>query len=123
MLEADSQPALPRLIAAAAVRGNGVGEDEKAGAVAAAAAEAPEKLRPLAFEHRLQARAADIVVGRAIEDVADDHVVSRHRFRNGGGGVPRVEKPARHFLPRADFSESAVFRRIEIDRERLFLRA
>jgi len=37
--------------------------------------------------------------------------------------VPDAEKPARDLLPRADLGEGAVFRRVQIDLERLLVRA
>src|SRR5204863_7204973 len=73
----------------------------------------------LAVEHRLQPAARNVAIGVPVNGVAHLHVVSRHAFRDCPGGASDPEKPAHHFLSRADLGKSAVPTRIEINLERL----
>ena len=73
-------------------------------------------------EHRLEPGPADVAIGRAVNRVAELHVVSRHRLRDRAGGAADLEKTPRHFLAGADLGEGAVAFAIEIDLERLFVR-
>ncbi len=75
------------------------------------------------IEHRLQALAADIAIGVAVNGVADDHVVGRNGFGDGAGRAADAEEPAGHFLSGADFGEGAVLGRVQVDLERLLMRA
>jgi hypothetical protein len=54
----------------------------------------------------------------SIDGVAHLHVVSRHALGNRARSASDPEKPAHHFLTRADFGKRAVPSRIEIDPKR-----
>src|SRR6188472_18153 len=70
-------------------------------------------------EHRAEANATDVTVGRAVNRVAECHVIGGHRFRNRARSAADIKKTARHLLPRPDFGKGAVTLGIEIDLERL----
>jgi hypothetical protein len=42
-------------------------------------------------------------------------------FRTGGTISSHAEKPPRHLLPRADLEKRAIFRRVEVDLQRLLM--
>jgi hypothetical protein len=114
-LKFNSEPAL----AFVALRGDGVGENKKRAFVTARFVEPLEQQVEFMIQHGLQTLAADVTVGRAVNRVADGHVVGGNGFRNRAGRLADVEEPARDFLTRADLGERAVFFRVEVDLERL----
>ena len=73
----------------------------------------------LMVEHRAQANATDVAIGRPVNRVAECHVIGGHRFRNRARSAANVKKAARHLLPGPDFGKRAVTLGIEIDLERL----
>src|SRR5436853_130531 len=122
-LEPDSEPAVPVLASRVAARGHRIGENEEGGPAAASRAELLDEPGALAVEHRLEARPADIVTGRAVQRVAHRHVVRRDRLRDGACRAADAEEPAGDLLPGADLCEGAVPRGIEIYPECLCVRA
>ena len=98
-------------------------ENEKLRRAPARGFEPFQEQRVFVLQHRLQPLPADVALARAINRVAHSHVVGRNRFGDGAGGAADAEKPARDLLPRADLGERAVFRRVQIDLERLLVRA
>ena len=70
-------------------------------------------------EHRAEANATDVTIGRAVNRVAECHVIGRHRFRNRTRSAANVKKAARHLLPGPNFGKSPVTLGVEIDLERL----
>ena len=74
-------------------------------------------------EHRLEPGAADVAIGRAVNRVAELHVVGRHRFCDRAGGAADLKKSPRHFLAGANFGKRSVAFPIEIDLERLLVRS
>jgi hypothetical protein len=123
VLEADAEPSVAFLAPLVALGGHGVGEDEEARGSAPFGGQALGQEAVFVLQHLLQPRPADIPVGRAVDGVADRHVVGRHGFGDGSGGSAHAEEPPRDFLPGADFGEDAVFRGVEVDLERLLLGA
>ena len=116
-LKFDAHPAMA-LVGALIVAGrHGVGEGEESSAVS------PRGLQPLQIEavfvveHALQPLARDVALATAVDRIADGHVIGGHGFGNRAGRAADLEKPARDFLPGADFGKSAVEERIEIDLE------
>ncbi len=105
-----------------AARGDGVGKNEKFGCGAAFCVQAVVLQVVLVVEHCLQTRAADVTIGRSVNRIAHDHVVSGHRFRNGSGRAADAKEPARHFLSGADFGEGSVFGWVQVYLERLLVR-
>ncbi len=75
------------------------------------------------IEHGFQALAADVTIGVAVNGVADRHVVGGNGFGDGAGRAADAEEPARHLLSRADLGEGAVLAGIQVDLERLLMRA
>ena len=100
-----------------------VRENEKLCRAPARGFEPFQEQRVFVLEHRLQPLPADVTFARTINRVAHGHVVGRNRFGDGAGRAADAEKPARDLLPRADLGEGAVFRRVQIDLERLLVRA
>jgi hypothetical protein len=52
-----------------------------------------DKLRELHFEHGFEALPADVAHGRAVQSVADGHVVCRDRLGDGARGGADGEEP------------------------------
>ena len=75
----------------------------------------------LVIEHGEQPLPADVTLGLAVNRVADLHVVGGDGLGDGARGAAHAEKPARHLLAGADLGERAVFRRVEIDPQRLLM--
>src|SRR5207253_6836069 len=71
------------------------------------------------IEYRLEPGTRNIAFSVPVDGVAHLHVISRHALGDRPRGAADPEKPAHHFLPRADLGKSAVPTRIEINLERL----
>jgi len=54
---------------------------------------------------------------------AERYIVSGHRFRDGTGRAAHTEKPARHFLARADRGKRSILLGIQINLESLLVGA
>src|SRR6516162_4457615 len=74
-------------------------------------------------EHFLQPHAADVAVGRSVNGVAECHVIRGHGLGNCAGCTANAEESACYLLSRANFSEGAILRRIQIDVESLLVSA
>ena len=122
VLEPDAHPAVPVVLARVALGGDGVGEDEEPGVLAALGGEAFVHQVVFVAEHRLDALAADIAAGGAVDRVRDGHVVGRDALGDRAGRAPDPEKPASHLLPRADLGERAVLRVVQVDLDGLLMR-
>src|SRR6516164_4949086 len=72
-------------------------------------------------EHFLQTHGADVAVGRSVNGVAECHVIRGHGLGDCAGCTANTEKSARYLLSRANFSEGAILRRIQIDVESLLV--
>jgi len=106
-----------------ALRGDGLGEGEETGVGAALFAKAFKDQGILVVEHGLEPLASDVALAFAINGVAHLHVVGGDRLGNSAGRAADSEEPAGHLLSRADFGEGAVGGFVEIDTERLLVRA
>lgn len=122
-LEADADPAAAGLVPRVAPRGDGVGESEEGGAVALCGSEPLEQLAELVLEHGLQALAADVTLGRAVDRVADGHVIGRDALGDRARGAAYKEEPARHLLSGADLGDGAVLALVEVERQGFLPRA
>ena len=118
-LEFHAQPAVTVLLMRKTARGDRVGEHKKSALVAARLVEPLQEQIELVIEHGLEAFAADITVGRAVNRIADGHVVGGNGFGDGARSAADVKKPAGDFLAGADLGKGAVFLRVEIDLRRL----
>ena len=107
---------------AVALGGDRVGKNKKSAFIAARLVEPLQKQIKFQIKHRLQTLAADVTFGLAVNRVTHRHVVGRNSLGDSARRLADVKKPARHFLPRADFGERAVFFRVQIDVERLLVR-
>lgn len=114
-LEADTQPAMTLVRAVIIPGGNGVGEGEKSGGVAAISFQAFEVQVLLIFEHGLETILANVALTFAVDGIADLHVVGRDAFGNRAGSSPGLEEPADDFLAGSDFCEGAVAFGVEVD--------
>src|SRR3989442_13250964 len=120
-LEPNAHPATTVRRATVAASRHGIGEHEKRGGVPASRPQLLGQLSELVLEHRFEALAADIVLRRAIQAIADRHVVRRDGLGDTGGGGADREEPPRHFLTAADLGKRPVRRGIEIERQGLLL--
>ena len=66
---------------------------------------------------------ADIPLARPVHGVRHGHVVGGDRLGHRAGGAADVEEPARHLLPRADLGKGAVAGGVDVDAQRLVMRA
>ena len=98
--------------------GNRVGEGEERAFVPARFVEAFEDQVKFVIQHGLEPRATDVAFGRAINRIADGHVVGGNRFGHRAGCFAHVKKPARDFLAGTDLGEGAVALRVQIDLQR-----
>ena len=96
---------------------------KKAGALAARRAQALHQACELVIEHGFQPLAADVVLGRTVDPVADRHIVSGDGLGDGAGGFSGVEEPAGHFLAGANFGKGAELAGVQIDLQRFWPRA
>src|SRR2546427_823242 len=117
-----AEPAAPALVASETASGDGIREGEEALALASLLAELAHELRELEGEHRLEALAADVALGSAVETVAHRHVVGGDRLGDGSRRTPGGEERAGDFLAAPDLGERAVRSSVEIERERLLSR-
>ncbi len=100
-----------------------VGEGEESRAVAARRLQPFQVEAVLVIEHALQALARDVALAAAVNRVADGHVIGGDGLGDRSRRGAHLEKPARHFLPGADFGEGAVKQRVEVDLQRFLVRA
>src|SRR5262245_20867971 len=75
------------------------------------------------IEHFLEPHTANVAVGRSVNSVAESHVIGRHGLGDRAGCAAHAKKSARYLLSRANFSEGAILRRIQIDVESLLVSA
>ena len=122
-LKTNAQPAVRVVVPRITARHHRVGKDKKPGRRPAFFPQPFQQQPVFVIEHRFQALAADVTIGVAVNGVADGHVVGGNGFGNRAGGAAHAEKPARHLLPGADFGKRAVFGRVQVDLERLLMRA
>ena len=66
----------------------------------------------LMVEHCLETHTTDVAVCRAINGIAERHVVGRHGLGDGAGCAAHAEESAGYFLAGANFSEGPIFARI-----------
>src|SRR5438093_13540956 len=107
------------MAAAVASRHYCIGESEERGSIGALLPQPLHIEVEFAVEHRLQPVARNVAVSVPVDGVAHFHVVSRHALGDCARSTADSEKPAHHFLSRADLGKGAVPARIEIDLERL----
>ena len=102
-------------------RGDGVGEGEELGFRPALAGKPFEEEGVFVIEHRQQPLTGNITLARAVDGVADGHVVGGHAFGDGAGRRADPEEPANDFLTGADLRKGAVFPLSKIDRQRFLM--
>ena len=123
LLETDSHPAVTFVGAQVVAGGNGVGKGEEGGRVAPALLQAVEGQFVLVVEHRIQPRPEDIAIARAVDGVADGHVVSRNALGDRAGRAAHVKEPPHHLLPGANLGKSAIAALVEVDGQRFVVGA
>ena len=121
-LELDSHPAVALVSAAITPRHHGIGESEERSVIAALRSQSLDVEPEFVVEHRLEPVARNVSVNVPVDGVAYFHVVSRHALCDRPRSAADPEKPAHHFLSRADLGKGAVPARIEINPERLGMR-
>ena len=94
-LELDAEPAVRLILALVAAGGHSVREGEKPGGRPALFIQPLHQQGELAVEHRLKALPADVTFTRAVDRIADRHVIGRHRLLDGARRAAHAEKPAR----------------------------
>ena len=120
-LKLNAEPAVSVGFARKAFRRHRLRKDEEPGARPPGLSQPLDEQLVLVVEHRLDSGLRDIAFTRAINGVAELHVVGRHRFGHGAGGTTDPEEPPGHFLTRADLGEGSVFAFVQIDLERLLI--
>jgi len=108
--------------AAITPRHHGIGESEEGSVIAAFRSQSLDVEPEFVVEHRLEPVARNVSVNVPVDGVAYFHVVSRHALGDRPRSAADPEKPAHHFLARADLGKGAVPARIEINPERLGMR-
>ena len=121
-LKAHAEPAVTVFLAGEAARRNGVGEDKELRGRTALGIEPLDQEIEFVVEHFDQPLAAHVPLARAIDSVAEGHVVGGHGLGNGSSRPADTKQPARDLLASANFGERAIGRRIEVDLERLLMR-
>ena len=121
-LKADAHPAVPVVLARVALGGDRVGEHEEPRVLAALGGEPFVHQVVFIAEHGLDALAADIAAGGAVDRVGDGHVIGRDALGDRAGRAPDPKKPARHLLARPDLGEGAVLRVVQVDLDGLVMR-
>ena len=120
-LEADADPAVPATVVAVAFNLDGITESEEAGIAALLLAEAVDELIVLVVEHAFEAFLRDVAFDRAVERIADGHVIGRDGFGDSASGSRGTEEPVSSFLASTDFCEGAVDAFLQVDLESFFL--
>src|SRR5437588_6296269 len=123
LLETDAEPAVRLVVLLETARRHRVGEHKKCAEAAELSIETLDEQFVFVIEHRLEASAAHVAIGRSVNGIAERHVVGGHGFRDRAGSAAHMEKTAGHLLSGADLREGPILLRIEIDLERLLVRA
>ena len=118
-----AHPAVRFVLPRIAPGGHGVREHEKFRHVTALGPQPLQQQRVFVLQHRLQALPAHVAFARAVDGVADSHIIGGNRLGNGARGAADAEKPARDLLSGADFSEGSVLARVQVDLKRLMVGA
>src|SRR6266850_2096785 len=122
-LETNADPTSTVLGTMEASRRHRIGECKETFTVAVLFAKLPRQLRELVIEHGVQPLAADVALGRAVDPIADGHVVGGDRLGDGSGGGAGLEKRAGHLLPAAYLGDGAVRSCIKVQCQRFLSRA
>ena len=118
-LETKPHPSVRLVVRMVAARRHRVGKDKKRLLRAEFRVEALAQEGELVLEHAPEALPADVAFDRAVNRVAEGHVVGGHGFGHRAGRRPDEKEPARDLLPRPDFGEGAVDAAIEVQLEGL----
>src|SRR5215831_16155987 len=102
-------------------RRDGIGEDKESFLASKFSIEPFDQKIVFMVEHFLQPHSADVAVGRSVNGVAECHVIRGHGFGDCAGSATNAKESARYLLSRANFSEGAILRRIQIDVESLLV--
>src|SRR5438552_9585095 len=97
------------LLPAEAARGDCVRESEKYAFVSTRFVESLKKQIELVLQHRLKALTTDVTLTRAVNCIANGHVVSGNGLRNRTCGDCRSDKQTLDLLSRAYFGKCAVY--------------
>ena len=114
-LELNSHPAMALVSAMKISSSDRIGENKEIGALPSCGSKALKKQVKLVVEHSLEPLAGDIARRRAVDGIADGHIVRRDGLRDGPRSAAHLKEPAHHFLTRTNLRESAVEAGIEID--------
>src|SRR2546423_1500959 len=122
ILETDPEPAVRFVVLFETARRYSIGENEKCPDAAEFFVQPLNEKAVLVVEHRLKTVAAHVTLRRAVNRVAERHVVGGHRLGDRASRAAHMKKTPRYFLSRADLRERAVLLRVEIYLERFFVR-
>ena len=115
VLEAETDPAVLLVGSLVVPGGDGVGEDEKSGMVAANFAEPGEEELIFVVEHGHEALLGDVARAGAVDVVADDLVVGRDGLRDRSRSRANAQKPTCHLLTSSDLGKRSVEGSLQID--------
>ena len=119
VLEADPHPTVTVGVAAVVLGRHRVREREERALASPLEIEPFDQQVVFVVEHRDEATARDVALGRAVDRVADVLVVGRHGLRDRPGRAADAKEPAPDLLAGTDLGEAAVDPRIEVELERL----
>src|SRR4030095_1654067 len=122
-LKPHAQPAMPFITFFETARRDGIREDKERFLGAEFSIQSFDQKIVLAVEHCLETNTTHVAVSRSINGIAKCHVIGRHCLGDCAGCAPDAEEPARYLLSRANFSEGAILRGIQIDVEGLLVGA
>src|SRR5262245_41696493 len=120
-LKPHTQPAVRFIALFEAARRDGIGEDKECLLGSKFSIQPFDQKIVFMIEHFLEPHAADVAVGRSVNGVAKCHIIGGHGLGDRAGCTANAEESARYLLSRANFSESAILRRIQIDVESLLV--
>ena len=121
-LELHAHPAVALVAARVAAGHDRVGEREEAVVVAALVAEPVHIELEFLVEHALKPPGRYVAVRLAVDGVADGHVVSGDRLRDGARRAADPEEPADDLLAGPDLRDRPVPARVEVDAQGLLVR-
>src|SRR4030095_13893804 len=120
-LKPHAQPAMRFITLFETARRNGVGEHKERFLGSKFLIQPFDQKIVFVIEHFLEPHTAHVAVRRTVNGIAESHVIGRHGLGDCAGGTANAEESARYLLSRANFSEGAVLRRIQIDVESLLI--
>src|SRR4030095_215780 len=120
-LKPHAQPTMRFISLFETARRNRIGEDKERFLASKFSIQPFDQKIVFMVEHFLEPHAANVAVGGSVNGVAERHVIRGHGLGDCAGRTANAKESARYLLSRANFSEGAILRRIQIDVESLLI--